>query len=135
MSTKVIECRSDMRKLYSLVNGLIGLTSQNPLQDNRSNDELVEEYIEFFMSKIRKICEELNDYPKYKPVSNNPPQLDQFEEISEEEVLRIINSMGAKTCSSDPVPTAVLKDLAPFIIRQITTIVNVSLKEGVFANK
>ena len=87
------------------------------------------------MFKISKIHENLHDHPKYKPVSNNPPQFDQFKEITEEEVLQIINSMGAKTCGSDPVPSSVLKELAPYIIRQITTIVNVSLREGVFANK
>ena len=48
------------------------------------------------MSKISKICDDLNDHPKYKPVSNNPPQSDQFEEITEEEVLKMINSMQAK---------------------------------------
>ena len=42
--------------------------------------------------------------------------------------------MGAKTCGSDPVPSSVLKELAPYIIRQIITIVNVSLR-GVFVNK
>ena len=87
------------------------------------------------MSKISKICDDLNDHPKYKPVSNNPPQFDQFEEITEEEVLNVINSMQAKTCGSDPVPSSVLKDLAPYIIREITTIVDVSIREGVFAKK
>ena len=48
------------------------------------------------MSKISKICEELNDHPKYNPLSNNPPKFDQFEETTDEEVLKIINSMGAK---------------------------------------
>ena len=87
------------------------------------------------MSKISKIHDDLNDHPKYKPVSNNPPQFDQFEEITEEKVLKIFNSMGAKTCGSDPVPSSILEELAPYIIRQITTIVNMSLREGVFANK
>ena len=82
------------------------------------------------MSKISKICEDLNDHPKYKPVSNNPPQFDQFEETTGEEVLKIINSMGAKTCGSNPVPTSVMKELAPYIAKQITTIVNMSLRGG-----
>ena len=47
----------------------------------------------------------------------------------------MINSMEAKTCGSDQVPPSVLKDLASYIIMEITTIVNVSLREGVFANK
>ena len=129
MSNKVIECGTDTR------NGLIGLITQNPLPDNRIIDEPAEEFVTFFMSKIIKICDDLNDHPKYKPVSNNPPQFDQFEEITEKEVLKMINSIKAKTCGSDPVPSSVLKDLAPYIIKEITTIVNVSLREGVFANK
>ena len=87
------------------------------------------------MSEISKIFNELNDHPKYKLISSNPPQFDQSEEITEEEVLKIINSVQAKTCGSDPVPSSVLKDLVPYIIREITTIVNVSLREGVLANK
>ena len=47
----------------------------------------------------------------------------------------MIYTMGAKTCVSDPVPLSVLKDLAPYIIKEMTTIVNASLREGVFANK
>ena len=86
------------------------------------------------MSTVIEICDDLNNHPKYSPGSNNPPQFDQFEEITEEEVLIMIYSMEAKTCGSDPVPSLVLKDLAPYIIKDITTIVNVSLREGVFAN-
>ena len=48
------------------------------------------------MSKISKRHDDLNDHPKYKPVSNNPPQFDQFEEITEKVVLKMINSIQAK---------------------------------------
>ena len=85
-----------MRKLYRLVNRLIGLTAQNLLPDNQDKDELVEEIGSFFMSKISKIQDELNDHPKYKPLSNNPPKFDWLKETTEEEVLKIINSMVAK---------------------------------------
>ena len=135
MSNKVIECGTDTRKLYSLLNGLIRLPTNNPLPDNRTNDELAEEFATLFMFKIIKIHDDLNNHPKYTPVSNNPPQFDRFEEITEKEVLKMFNSMEAKTCGSDPVLSSVLKDLAPYLKKDITTIVNVSLREGVFANK
>ena len=115
MSNKVIECGTDTRKLYSLLNGLIGLRTHNPLPDNRTNDELAEEFATFFMSKIIKIHDDLNNYPKYSPVANNPPQFDQYEETTEEEMPKMFNSMEAKICGSDPVPSLVLKDLAPYI--------------------
>ena len=107
MSNKVIECGTGTRKLYSLVNGLVGLTTHNHLPGNRSNDELSEEFATFFMSKIIKLHNDLNNHPNYNPVSNNPPQFDQFEEITEEEVLKMVNSMEAKTCGSNPVPSSV----------------------------
>ena len=94
MSNKVTECGTDTSKLYSLVNRLMMLTTQNPLPDNRTNDELAEEFATFFMSKI------INS-----PVSSNSLQSGHYEELTEEEVLKMINSMEAKTCGSDPVPS------------------------------
>ena len=44
----------DTRKLYSLVNGLIRLTTQNPLPYNRVNDELTEEFVTFLCLKSVK---------------------------------------------------------------------------------
>ena len=58
------------------------------------------------MSKIIKICDDLYNHPKYNPVSNNL-QFDQFEEITEQEVLKMINSIEAKTCGSNPVLSSV----------------------------
>ena len=68
MSNKVIECGTDSRKLYSLVNRLVGLTSHNPLPDNRTTNELAEEFATCFMSKIIKMCDDLNNHPKYNKV-------------------------------------------------------------------
>ena len=44
----------------------------------------MEEFVTLFMSKISKICEKLNDHPKYNPLSNYPPKFDQFEETTDE---------------------------------------------------
>ena len=87
------------------------------------------------MSKISKIWDELNDHPKYKPLSNSPPKLDCFKETTEDKVLKIINSMAAKTCGSDPIPSSLFKELAPHITGHITTIVNESLRKGVVTSK
>ena len=54
ISTKVMDCGADWRKLYSLVNGLIGLTAQNPVPDNQDKDELVEEFGSFLCPKSVK---------------------------------------------------------------------------------
>ena len=85
--------------------------------------------------QISKIHNELNDHPKYKPLSNNPPKFDCFKETTEEEVQKIIDSMAEKKCGSDPIPSSLFKELAPHIIGHITTIVNESLRKGVVAGK
>ena len=91
---------NEVRNRYeeTLLPGKWATQANNPQSttDNRTNDELTE-FVTFFMSKITKICDDLNNHPEYKPVSNNPLQFDHFEEITEEEVLKMINSMEVKT--------------------------------------
>ena len=54
ISNKVLECGPDMRKLYAVVNGLLGTTKCNPLPKCDSDDELAESFASFFLDKIRK---------------------------------------------------------------------------------
>ena len=42
--------------------------------------------------------------------------------------------MPTKGCELDPIPTKLFKEIAPNILPLITRIVNLSLKEGVFAD-
>ena len=45
----------------------------------------------------------------------------------------MINEMPNKYCGLDPVPFTVFKKLAPYLKSEITTLVNLSLSHGVFA--
>ena len=49
------------------------------------------------------------------------------------EILRVVNEMPNKHCNLDPVPFTVYKKLAPYLESEITTLVNLSLSHGVFA--
>ena len=48
-------------------------------------------------------------------------------------VLSILMRMPEKFCNLDPVPAKVLKQLAPYLIKEITKIVNISLTHGEYA--
>ena len=50
-------------------------------------------------------------------------------------VIQIINSMTTKSCEDDPILTTIFKKVAPFITDEITTIINISLLEVVFADQ
>ena len=53
--------------------------------------------------------------------------------MSDMEILKVINEMPNKHHNLDPVPLMVFKKLAPYLKSEITTLVNLSLSRGVFA--
>ena len=53
--------------------------------------------------------------------------------MSDKEILKVINEMPNKHCDLDPVPFIIFKKLAPHLTSEITTLVNLSLSHGVFA--
>ena len=59
--------------------------------------------------------------------------LGEFEPCTEDKVTKVIMSMASKSCEIDPVPTNLLKEILPQVIKSITKIINTSLELGVFA--
>ena len=66
ISSKVLECGPDMRKLYAVVNGILGTTKCNPLPECDSDDELAESFASFFLDKIKRIWDNLDSHPLYQ---------------------------------------------------------------------
>ena len=134
LSKKVLVCRNDTRKLYALVNSLTGVPNNtNPLPECDNYEQLAEDYVDHFMTKIKNIHDNLDIFPKYDPPLRLTPRLTQFNGLTMDEVQEMMNNMQAKTCDSDPIPTKDLKEISPLLIEQITNIINISLTEGVFA--
>ena len=131
----VNECGSDSKRLYKLVDEITGKKSENKLPADKSDRELADEFANFFMEKILKIRDSLKDQPTYSPLSHGSvPSLDSFKELTDDEVKKIICSMATKSCEIDSLPTKFIKDGLHDILPVITKIVNVSLKNGSFAN-
>ena len=61
--------------------------------------------------------------------------LGEFEPLMEDEVTKVIMSMASKLCEINPVPTNLLKEILPQVIKPITKIINTSLEIGVFASQ
>ena len=61
--------------------------------------------------------------------------MSKFDWVTESEVVRCIRSMASKSCELDAIPTTILKQVLDTVIGPITTIVNVSLENGIFASK
>ena len=128
-----MQCDNNPRKLYGLLNSITGVTTENPLPTN--DDELANEFLDFFMEKIQKIRDALDNCPKYSPNDKNAQRFESFRLLSESEVESIIRSMPTKSCELDIIPTHLLKEILSSILVPITHLINMSLKSGEFSLK
>ena len=56
-----------MKKIYKVINGITSNNPANAMPDTTDDKQLAEEFAEFFMGKIKKICEALDSHPTYEP--------------------------------------------------------------------
>ena len=134
LGNEIAECGNNTKKLYSLVKHLIGTTSNNPLPKH-DNEETLVMSLQTFFGKIKKIKQELDKKPEYKPTPSNTPKVNSFKAVTEDEIKLIINKLATKSCELDPVPTSLLKAILPAVFPTITAIMNASFKHGIFTNK
>ena len=116
-----------------VVNGILGTMKCNPLPECDSDEELAESFASLSLDKIKKIHDNLDSHPLFVPGKRNTPILTEFRLMSDKEILKVINDMPNKHCDLEPVPFMVFKKLAPYLKSEITTLVNLSLSHGVFA--
>ena len=128
-SGKVEEFKGDTKKLYSLIRYLMGTKVQNPMPNNTGDEKLADYFVDYFIEKIQKIWDDLDDYPKFKPKRNSsitPFKI--FKPTTADEVTTIIKEMKTKSCELDFLPTLLLKKALPYVVNTITNIINVSLE-------
>ena len=99
ISTKVAVCKQDTKKLYSLVNRIVGHTSENSMPKHNSNDQLAEEFANYFMDKIKKIRDDLEQHSKYIPLVREVESFSNFRPMTEDEVSTIICKWPANPVS------------------------------------
>ena len=106
ISEKITKLRGNTKSLYSLVYQLTGNEKENPLPERENNEDLANQFADYFMNKIQTIHDSLKDCEKFHPEQNNDTNLlEQFGPMSKEEVRKIINGMQAKSCEQDAIPT------------------------------
>ena len=136
ISNKVQEIGSDARKLYKLINNVLGRKKVNPLLHGESNESLSEDFAEFFLDKISKLRAKLDDKPTYNP---NNRQIDkclrEFELVSPSEVCKHMHKLGCKKSALDPLPVDIYKECVELLVGVTTHIINTSLQEHTFPLK
>ena len=64
LSEKIKECGRYSKKLYNFVSNITGMTKNNPMPKASSDEQLANEFVEFFIGKINKIRDDLDNHEK-----------------------------------------------------------------------
>ena len=132
----ITEHPSDQRVLFRTVNKLMQKSYETRYPPSLSNALLADSFADFFTAKVEKIHTALvarkrdlslvddNELP------TNTAELNNFHEVSQEDVKEFAYKPLSKSCCLDPLPASVLKDCFPVLLPNITMMVNLSLTTG-----
>ena len=126
---------NNAKKIFGICNGILGRKRDLPLPPGYTEEEQAERFNKFFITKIINIQENLQANPVQCTIAEdhrNPPSFTQFKELSEHDIVKLINQSPSKSCELDPIPTAILKEVLPLIGPLFTSVLNESLQTGVF---
>eukprot|EP00112_Aurelia_sp_Birch-Aquarium-sp1_P013161 Seg2783.5 transcript_id=Seg2783.5/GoldUCD/mRNA.D3Y31 product="hypothetical protein" protein_id=Seg2783.5/GoldUCD/D3Y31 len=137
-SNLVMENSGNSKRLFNTLNKMLQKTNESQLPKHDSALQLADEFMEYFIAKIEKIQDFIdqtiaaNDHDcnnveelKYKtPMSA-------FSLLSEANVNDLIIKSPATFCDLDPVPTWILGRCQDIVIKVITQIINKSLLSAV----
>ena len=135
IAEKLKECGNDSKKLYTLANSLTCRNIVTPFPDSESNEMLANQFAYYFTEKIKAIRVRLEEHPTYKPQGTAKAFMSKFQRVTESEVAKCIRSMASKSCELDAIPTTIPKQVLDTVMEPVTTIVNVSFENGIFASK
>ena len=124
------------RTLYNnnLVNNNTRDVKESPLPECKDDKCLADTFADYFIEKIQKIWDALEDHPLYAPTNQEVPTIEEFIPFIEEGIVKIISNMEPKCCKLDVLQPTLLKKLLQYIIKPITYLINTSLSNGVFAS-
>ena len=134
ISDSIEQCGKDTKKLYKLVNALMGNNTENPMPKAKSDEELAQPFADFFLEKIQKIRKMFQDITPLQTQESDIPKIRSFSPMMESQVKKIIMEMQNKLCELDPIPTTLLKEVLHIVLPTITKIANLSLCQGEFCS-
>ena len=132
---KIEDAGNDSKELFKLSNTLLKKAKDNSLPTHTCEKELANNFGNYFSQKIEKIRTDFTPQNRYiitedPSESTLPPEMRSFKEMTEDEIEKVITSGNSKSCTLDPLPTSLLKEVLPTLLPTIHTIVNRSLTEN-----
>ena len=139
-SGKVQECAGDQKKLFEIIKSLTKPLQQEKYPDSDSSKDLADAFGDFFIMKIQKIRTKLDSQDPEPITIPRVPVIEEdmllsFQPLTEDDVRKLIKQSPNKQCSSDPIPTWLLKECLDSLLPVLTLLVNKSLQIGYFPEK
>ena len=134
LNNLISNCGNDSRKLFNVVKQLTGKSKQIILPTGSSDNTLAHNFCNFFLNKITKIRNDLDQFDSFIPPKISTSNFATFSPISQDSVAKLITSSKAATCDSDPIPTSMVKTHSQIFAPILTRIINLSLSSSKFAS-
>ena len=131
---KITENWYNYKEIFRLTNKLLGKDNELPLPPTDDLTVLANEFNNFFMSKIRRIMQDLTPNNKtdisddyLESAFETTERLTNFKLVTDQDILLILDTAPPKLCEVDPIPTTLLKVYGDDIVLYIMDIVNTSI--------
>ena len=136
----VSENSDDQGKLFRATRSLLIPNNDLYFPEYTNNTTLANDIGRYFDSKIRRIRGALDaaiattniETVTEDSVFKGDKELDHFESLTTEEVMKLVMKSTKKSCPLDPMPTSLVIEMSQELLPYITNIVNASLSLGHF---
>ena len=134
-----LQSASDTKTVFKIVNGLLNNTSK-VLPAYECAQDLSNDFVVYCQEKVANIYSSMKHVQSSVTGGNSHnvcvacklPEFSQACQVSEEDVIKLVNKAATKSCILDPVPTWFLKDNVSIFLPVLTRIINKSLTTGIF---
>ena len=134
----ILENSEDPKKLWKSINNILHRFPAPSLPGNLSLRTICEKFSNIFVDKITIIR---SKFPDNNELRNVHPSYDihflmnTLTLATEAEIKKLIMKSKSTSSDLDPFPTSLLKDCLDVLIEPITSVINKSLREGVFPDQ
>ena len=133
-SAKILACDT-AKKLFNTTNNILGKVASNTLPTLYQLCELPQKFSDFFVGKIDKIREKLDnstsvDTNKFPEKIYNGEKLTCFQPVSSEYVKKMCLKCAPKSCELDMIPTELLFQCIDEVVPSLTYVINSSITTG-----
>ena len=105
------------------------------LPSHADKNKLADDFVDFFSEKVQKIQDTFPPIDRAKIHEHsveNVPVLNCIEQVTEDELRKIISTTKSKSCNLDPIPTTLLKATIDPLLPTLCKIVNKSIESNTF---